>query len=842
MTTRNPNPRLYGFRLAILVLLATNYLAAQGPATDVDQKVNTLLARLTMDQKIDLIGGFKRKYIHGIPAIGLPDLRMSDGPLGIVSGVMGGMPAMPSTSYAGGIGLAAAWDPMLANRVGAALGADAKARGVQILLGPGVNIYRSPMNGRNFEYFGEDPYLTSRIAVGYIEGLQSQGVIATVKHFAANNSEYDRHNTDSLVDEQTLHEIYLPAFEAAVKEAHVGAVMDSYNLLNGVHLTQNCALNQDILRKQWHFDGILMSDWAATYDGVAAANCGLDLEMPVANFMNRDVLLPAIHSKEVSEATIDDKVRNILRTAIRFGLLTTRQMDVTQPLYSERNRNVALQTALEGIVLVKNEKHILPLNPDRLRTIAVIGPDAYPAITGGGGSSSVPSFAPVSFLAGVADDLGDGTKVLYQRGLPTVPEVFSETEFDGSDPSATLRLETFAGSDLIRSPLSTKRAAHIDGWRAVSWTPPLDAQQTLRWTGTYTPKHSGRYLILAGAVSRDTYKVILDGHLVLEETEQEGQVPRTCEFNLIGGKPIAVDVQYQPRNATTLMGFGIRAVDELVSPAAKEIVAKADAVLLSVGFDATTESEGMDRTFNLPWGQDALIQTIAAINPKTVVNVTSGGGVDMRSWIDAVPAVFMNWYPGQEGGRALANLLFGQASPEGKLPISLDRSWEENPTHDSYYPNRQSKTQVQYSEGLFVGYRYYTTMDKHPLFPFGFGLTYTNFAFSNLKLITDRTKPHTLDISFDLKNIGLRKGSDVAQVYVGLNSPEPRRPVKELKAFQKVQLAPGETQHVHLVLDERSLSLYDTKIHDWRTASGPVHVYVGDSSESSPLKDVVSMP
>jgi beta-glucosidase len=284
----------------------------------------------------------------------------------------------PATARPAGIALAATWDIALARQEGAQIGRDARARGDHFLLGPGVNIYVAPQNGRNFEYFGEDPFLAARIAVAYIDGLQAQVVSASIKHFMGNNSEYDRHNTNAVIDERALREIYLPVFEAAVKEARVGAVMNSYNLVNGQHMTQNGPLNVGILKKEWGFEGVLMSDWTSTYDGVAAANAGLDLEMPSGRFLNRPVLLPAIESNTVSTATINDKVRRILRLAVRFNWLDREQTDLTIPRYNPQGDQVALQVAREGIVLLKNERNLLPLNRKRIKSIAVIGPDAYP--------------------------------------------------------------------------------------------------------------------------------------------------------------------------------------------------------------------------------------------------------------------------------------------------------------------------------------------------------------------------------------------------------------------------------------------------------------------------------
>src|SRR5580692_911326 len=387
--------------LAFFICLVSSQ--AQTSSADVDARVDSLLKKLTLDEKIDLIGGVGDFYIRAKEKIGLPRLKMADGPVGVRN-------YGPSTVF-GGIGLAATWDPALAQRIGTVIGEDARARGVHFMLGPGVNIYRAPLNGRNFEYFGEDPFLAERIAVAYINGMQSQRVSATIKHFMGNNSEFDRHNSDSIIDERTMREIYLPVFEAAVKEAHVGAIMDSYNLTNGIHMSQNGYLNNEIAKKEWRFTGIMMSDWDSVYDGVAAANGGLDLEMPSGKFMNRAALLPAVQAGKVSEATIDDKIRRILRIAIQFGWLDRDQTDLSISKLNPEGRQVTLEAARAGMVLLKNDGNLLPLEKGKIRSIAVIGPDAYPAQPGGGGSAEAKPFTPVSYLEGIANYLAGGVKV-----------------------------------------------------------------------------------------------------------------------------------------------------------------------------------------------------------------------------------------------------------------------------------------------------------------------------------------------------------------------------------------------------------------------------------------------
>src|SRR4051794_7332870 len=390
---------------------------------------------------------------------------MSDGPHGVRSNL-----GFPSTTYAVGIGLAASWDRELAKQVGAGIGTDARARGIHYMLGPGVNIYRSPRNGRNFEYFGEDPFLSAEIAVNYIQGMQAQGVSATIKHFLGNNSEYLRHDSDSIIDERTLREIYEPAFEAGVKRAHVGAIMDSYNLTNGQHLTQNGYFNTDLARKDWGFQGVMMSDWVATYDGVAAANGGLEIEKPTGAFMNRKDLFPPIKEGKGTEATIDEKLRHILETAARFGWLDHDQTDLSVSTYSGRNQEIALQAAREGVVLLKNEGKLLPLDKAAIKSILVVGPNAYPGVPVGGGSAGVRPFTLVSDLEGIQKFLGANVTVYYDRGLPTVIELARITEFhserDGGNPG--LKVESFDNADLSGSPASTREVRTInDG--GTSW-------------------------------------------------------------------------------------------------------------------------------------------------------------------------------------------------------------------------------------------------------------------------------------------------------------------------------------------------------------------------------------
>ncbi len=659
-----------------------------------------MISKLTLEQKIELLGGIDKMFTRPMPSIGLPRFKMSDASLGVRTWG-------PTTAYAGGVALAATWDTAFARKLGESLGRDARARNVNFLLGPGVNIARSPLSGRNFEYLSEDPFLNASLAVPFIEGVESEGVAATVKHFALNDQEFNRHNASADVDERTMREIYLPTFEAAVTKAHVDAVMDSYNLVNGVHSTQNNFLNLKVLKGEWGFQGVLMSDWDATYDGVAAVNNGLDLEMPSPRFMNAKNIVPAVQNGQVNEATIDEHLLRLFRTELRYGWTDRPQFDPADSTYSVADRAVALEGALESIVLLKNEGPLLPLDPAKIKSVAIIGPDAYPAVTGGGGSSEAHAFEPVSILTGIANLLGPGADVFYSPGIPDSPDQM-------------------------------------------------------------------------------------------------------------------------------------------------KAIANADVVVVSVGFDPKTEREGADRTFTLPPGQDALIEAAAAANPRVIVTLTAGGGVDTSRWLDKVPVLIHTWYPGQEGGTAVAQILFGQHDPEGRLPVSFDRSWDQSPSYRWYHGDPNDNTtlntvgedgkpkdytieHIKYGDKLMVGYRYWTTAGKHPLFPFGFGLSYTTFKFSNLKVPPKAKSGSTVDVTFDVTNTGNVAGAEVAQLYVSDPSAEVDRPERELKGFAKVRLDPGATGHVTISLDARSFSYWDEPAQRWIIDPGKFVIRVGDSSENTPL-------
>jgi beta-glucosidase len=829
-----------GLRLALVLIFAGSVPQLFGPqrlaAQDSEQRVEAILSRMTLEEKIDLIGGIPNMYTHSFPRHGIPTLKMSDGPLGVHD-------YGPTTAYPAGIALAASWDTDLASRVGVMMGRDARARGVHIILGPGMNIYRAPMCARNFEYFGEDPFLASRIAVSEIEGIQSQHVMATAKHFAANNQEYDRQTISSDIDERTLREIYLPAFEASIKEAHLAAIMDSYNLVNGVHMTENAYLNNEVVKKEWGFDGIIMSDWSATHDGVAAANGGLDLEMPSAVFMNRATLLPAIQMGKVTVATIDDKVRRILRKAIEFGFFDRDQTDPSIPVLSQEGRKLALEEAESSMVLLKNDHNILPLDKRNVKTIAVIGPDAYPAVIGGGGSSLVTPFNSVSYFEGVSNYLGSGAKVLYAADAIPVGEVVAQTEFrtEPSGGEKGLHAEYFDNQDLENAPALVRTDPIVDfDWGDSSYRPdgPVD-HFSARWTGYYVPKKSGDFKFYVSA--DDGVRLYLDEQRIVDDWLRHSETLDLATRPLEAGRAYKIRLEYFEAEGSAAVHLGIIPAEYGIGRETKPLAARADAVILCVGFDPSTESEGADRTFHLPSGQDQLIREISSVNKNVIVVITAGGNVDMTSWIDAVPAILHGWYPGQEGGDALAQILFGDANPSGKLPASFERRWEDNPTFKSYYPHAGEK-KVAYAEGVFLGYRGYDRSATKPLFPFGYGLSYTNFEYSHLSVSpVAGADPDSVAVSFEIKNSGARPGAEVAELYVGDAHSRVPRPVKELKGFAKVFLQPNESKRVTLKLNRRSLSYYDVTTKQWTAQPGEFSILVGSSSEKIELRGIFNL-
>ena len=695
-----------------------------------------------------------------------------------------------------------------------------------------MNIYRSPLCGRNFEYFGEDPYLSGEVAKQYILGVQSEGVIATIKHFAANNQEWDRHHVSSEVDERTLQEVYFAPFRKAVKEAHVGAVMNSYNLLNGVHASENRWLNIDILRDTWGFKGILMSDWVSVYSTVGAANHGLDLEMPTGEYLNEELLMPAIEQGLITEATIDLKVQHILQTLIAFGFLDKEPKDTSIALDNPHSRQTALDIAREGIVLLKNEGNMLPLKG---RTV-VMGSNAEVLVTGGG-SGFVSPFSTVS--------IAEGLEQLQKRNTIRLKDdlLFDDLKdaiyADEGKRQKGFKAEYFKNVELKGTPDATcmeNQIAHDWGTGVPLEGFPADGF-SVRWTATYVPVTNG--LVRMTMCGRGGYRAYINDQLICTDHLPE----REQVIEVEAGKKYRLRVEYHNYGGDARIGLKAGILNESLL---KQTLAKAKNVVLCVGFnngdeDGGIEGEGADRSFALPKPRLELIRKVTSLHDNVVVVVNAGGGIDFSDWGDKVKAIVMAWYSGQEGGRAVAEILTGVISPSGKLPISIEHRWEDNPVSKSYYENMKfvEYKRTQYSEGIFMGYRGYDKSGIKPLYPFGYGLSYTTFAYGNL--MVEKNGVNRVKVTFDISNTGKMDAAEVAQVYVHDVKSSVPRPYKELKGYEKVFLKKGETKRVTIELEDDAFSYYDMDKQRFVVEKGDFEILVGTSSECLPLKGSITL-
>ena len=812
--------------LTLLSIILTLSATAQRITPEAKARASELVSRMTLEEKLSYIGGYDGFYIRSIPRLGIPEIRMADGPQCVRNDTH-------STLYPCGIALAATWDRSLARSYGRSLGRDARARGVHIMLGPGVNIYRSPLCGRNFEYYGEDPYLASETTSEYIAGMQGEGVMATVKHFCGNNQEYDRHHVSSDIDERTLHEIYLPMFRKAVEQAGVGAVMSSYNLVNGQHMTENRDLAVGVLREQWGFEGIFMSDWDATYSVAGPVNNGLDLEMPGARYTNPENLQKLLAAGVVTEETIDAKCRHILQTLIAFGFLDREQKDASIPERNPESDATALEVARNSMVLLKNDG-LLPFGR-RTRRVVVLGPNAVKLPMGGGSGEGSP-FEYVSVAEGLAAEKGLRVECITPRGTTALA---ASGRFFTPDGEPGLRCEFYANRDLQGPSLVTTTHPEVDFFWEGAPAEGLPADHfSARWTGEFRPARSERAIFTVSG--DDGYRLFVDGREVLEHWSDHGVSTKMATLDVEAGRRYAIRLEFYDNIRTAEVKLQYAGY----SPAEHaETIASADAVVYCAGFDQTSESENSDRTFALPAGQADEIASVASLNPNVAVVVNAGGGVDFTPFADRVRAVLLAWYPGQEGGRALADILTGRTNPSGRLPITIERRAEDNPTFGSYYPNvfrfQDSPLQrVSYDEGVFVGYRGYDRRGTEPMYPFGYGLSYTTFEYGDMEVTP---ADDGWQVSFTVKNTGRRAGTETAQVYAGACGSEVPRPVRELKGYERVTLLPGEVKRVSVRLDRSAFSYYDMNLRGFRIEAGAYRIEAGSSSRDLKLSHTLNI-
>jgi beta-glucosidase len=811
-----------------------------------EKRTEGLIKQMTLEEKVSLLAGIDFWHTASIERLGIPSIKVTDGPHGVRT-MADDNPnqTLPATCFPTAVAMAATWNTGLIHRVGGTIGRETLARGCAVILGPCVNIHRSPLGGRNFESFSEDPCLSSELTKAYIRGVQSEGVGACVKHFALNNSEYQRLTISSEADERAIREIYFPSFEKAVKEAGAWSVMCSYNKVNGTYASENGRLLTEILKKEWGFRGPVMSDWFAVHSTVAAARSGLDLEMPGPARYFGDRLAEAVRRGDVDEKTIDDKVRRILTLISRYGAPDKKHTSSVTIADVPEHEKLSREVAGEAIVLLKNKNGVLPLDISAIRSIAVIGPNTAEARIEGGGSSAVKPFYQVSPLAGLRNRCPDGIKITYELGctnnifaLPLNPAYLL---CEKSGDKAGLMGEYFDNNELFGTPaeITVDTAFTLRWFAGTSPVTGIKADiRSVRWSGFFRAKDSGVYTfgLVSSGQARITINNIIVGDTGDSIPSEEFGLRReiTGEITLEASQayPITIDfhtdagVRFPTRSIR--VGCNPPLPPDLPERAAKA-AARADAAIVFAGLTEEYESEGFDRAdMDLPAAQIDLINKVADANPNTIVVLNNGSPLAMASWIDNVPAVLEAWYPGQEGGNAIAGVLFGDINPSGKLPDTFPGRLEDNPAFINY-PGESGR--VRYGEGIFVGYRYYDMKKMDPMFPFGHGLSYTEFKYSNLRITPRQVKPgEDIQVRIDVKNTGRRAGKEVVQLYIRDVESGLLRPPRELKAFQKLDLAPGETQTASFVLDEAALSFYDPETGKWTAEPGEFEVQIGSSS------------
>jgi beta-glucosidase len=807
----------------------------------VEERVEDLLSRMTLEEKIEQLSGlgFETKENQ---RLGIPVLKMADGPVGVRRG--------QATAFPAAVGLAASWNTQLVEKIGAAIAKEAKSKGLNYLLGPCVNIHRHPLGGRNFESYGEDPFLASRLAVAFVRGVQGQKVLASIKHFACNNQEWERFKLDVTVEERALQEIYLPAFKAAVKEADVWTVMAAYNKLWGDYCSENKHLLVDILKGEWGFQGFVISDWGGTHSRVKAADYGLDLEMPYGNFFD-EKLLEAVKKGEVSEAVIDDKIRRLMRVRFKAGWFDRQPMVDEAVVHREVHKQLALEAARQSIVLLKNERNVLPLDKNKIKSLAVLGPNAVEARTGGGGSSKVTPFYAVSPLEGLKKAVGNDIKIKYALGTAIRGDIHPlSSEYmapvNTSQGKNGLWAEYFPNVKLEGKPVLTRLDKQVDfNWGYDAPHPVLQRSNdrnifSIRWTGKLLPPKTGEYKL--DVIHNDGLRLYVDDRLLIDNWKKNRIVYKSASIRLKAGQTYGLRIEYFFDGGIPVVKFGWKLPDHDYLAEAVKLAKNSDAVVIFGGLHNRFESESFDRRrLELP-NQDTLIKAVAEVNHNTIVVLNTGTPVLMSSWLDQVAAVVQAWYPGQEGGNAIADVLLGNTNPSGKLPVSFIKSYDDSPVFKDY---KDKSLKSSYPEGIFVGYRY---LDKHgidALFPFGHGLSYTRFEYSNLRInppgIDVGVKDFSVTVSVDVQNTGKRKGAEVVQVYVKDVKCSVERPNKELKGFAKVSLEPGEKKAISIKLNRDAFAFYDPDRRQWVVEPGEFEIMVGSSSKDIRLKDHIML-
>ncbi|KAK9457094.1 glycoside hydrolase superfamily [Dipodascopsis uninucleata] len=800
--------------------------------------IEKTLSKLTLNEKVSLLSGTDFWHTASIPQYGIPALRFTDGPNGVRGTRF--FNGIPAACFPCGTALGATWDQALLQNAGWTMGEEAKAKGAHVILGPTINMQRSPLGGRGFESISEDPVLAGMMASSLINGIQSTKVAATIKHFVCNDQEDERNAVSSIITQRAMREIYLLPFQIVMRDSAPLALMTGYNKVNGLHCSSNKLLLDDILRKEWGFDGLVMSDWFGTYSVDQSINAGLDLEMPGPTIFR------------VSDATLDERVRNVLKLINRVDATGVKENAPERGRNTPETSELLRKIAGNSVVLLKNEDNVLPLKKSKLT--AVIGPNAKFAAFCGGGSASLNPYYSVTPFDAICEKLDIAP--LYSLGCysyKALPVLGSLGKLPNGNSGLLFKVYLEPPVVSNRRQVDEIELPNCDMLLIDYKIPGIENLDVFYAdvTTTVTVQESGIYEF--GVTVYGTAKLYVDGELIVDnETVQRqgkgffgnGTVEEIGKIRLVAGKPYDVKIQFGSHKTCKLesrtiafAGGGLRVglcmeVDpETALEKAVSVAKSADQVILCVGLSSEWESEGFDRTdMKLPLNTDKLVEAILAANPDTVIINQSGTPVEMP-WISKAKGVLQAWFGGNETGNGIADVLFGDINPSGKLPLSFPIKLSHNPAYLNY---RSEAGRVLYGEDVYVGYRYYEKTERDVLFPFGYGLSYSTFKFSHLILSIDDRQ---LDVTVTVQNASEIAGSEVVQVYISQKNPKVWRPVKELKGFCKVFLSSGEFKTITIPIELKYATSYYNEISDkWISEKDSYTVLVGRSSQEILLK------
>ncbi|MDC0441181.1 glycoside hydrolase family 3 C-terminal domain-containing protein [Gammaproteobacteria bacterium] len=807
------------------------------------KNIDQIIKTLTLDEKVSLLSGFNSWYTNKIEKKNIPSIKMSDGPNGVRGDSNSGK---SSACFPCAISIGSTWDLSLIKDIGIALGEEAQAKDVDVLLGPTINIHRHPLGGRHFESFSEDPFLTGKIATNYVQGVQSKNVAACLKHFVGNDTEYERHSVSSNIDAQTLREIYLLPFEMGIKEGNAKVVMSAYNKLNNIFCSSHQDLLIKILKEEWGFDGYVVSDWGAALETIENANGGLDLEMPGPSNVWGKALIDAVKASEVSEKLIDDKVKRILTVAEFSNRFQKPQIKAEQGIDQPKHRLLLRKAAADGMVLLKNEGS-LPLKKN-IKKLAVIGPNALEAQIIGGGSASLRPHYQIHPLEAVQERLGNETEILYSKGCHThkyLPKINEEL----MEEKEGFLVEYFDGNQFDKNLILEEHLTGSKFWVFEGFAKDVISKEerpdiSVRFSCTYKPDISGLHEFEIFGIGK--CRLLIDGNELIDNwTSMDpgeafftfGSASKKGVTNLQKGEAYKIEVQYKFEGSFPAVYIGCQAPDEVdIFQEALETASHADDVILIVGTNSDWETEGNDRAdFNLPANQNQLIEAILEANQNTVVVINTGSPIHMP-WEKKATAIIQTWFAGQEFGNALVDILLGEVNPSGKLPTTFPVKIEDTPAYKNY-PGKN--LQMNYDEKLLVGHRWYESNSIKPLFCFGHGLSFTSFNYQNLEVTTGSN--FVVTCKFEIQNTGDISGLEIAQCYVGFARPLPGEPYKTLQGFVKEEIGANELKKVEIKLGPRNFSFWSVETNTWQIREGSYQILIGSSSENILLQANINL-